>query len=111
VTEKGGALNAAKLWAEKVAALPPIPVRMTKEAVNMSAGALALPTSFMDRDQYLLTARSADFKEGAAAFFEKRKGEFRGDYLAGGDPGERLGLHMDVAGNFELGEFAHQEAP
>ena len=52
---------------------------MTKEAVNMAAGANAQAVSFMDRDQYLLTARSADFAEGVAAFKEKRKGEFRGD--------------------------------
>ena len=32
--EKGAALAAAWRWADKVAALPPIPVRMTKEAVN-----------------------------------------------------------------------------
>ena len=79
VTAKGGALATARTWADKVAALPPVPVRMTKEAVNMSAGSMNLPTSSMDRDQYLLTARSADFKEGAKAFFEKRKGEFKGD--------------------------------
>jgi len=79
VTEKGGALAAARVWADKVAALPPIPVRMTKEAVNVSAGAMNFATSFMDRDQYLLAARSNDFKEGAKAFFEKRKGKFEGD--------------------------------
>ena len=79
VTAKGGALAVAHRWAEKVASLPPIPVRMTKEAVNVSAGAMNFATSFMDRDQYLLAARSNDFKEGAKAFFEKRKGKFEGD--------------------------------
>jgi hypothetical protein len=27
----------------------------------------------MDRDQYLVTTRTADFREGRTAFFEKRK--------------------------------------
>jgi enoyl-CoA hydratase/carnithine racemase len=33
----------------------------------------------MDRDQYLLTSRSDDFREGAAAFFEKRPPKFSGN--------------------------------
>jgi enoyl-CoA hydratase/carnithine racemase len=79
VAPAGGALDAAWKWARKVAALPPLPVRMTKEAVNATANANHHATSFMDRDQYLLTARTADFREGAAAFFEKRPGKFTGN--------------------------------
>lgn len=79
IAPAGGALAAARAWADKVAALPPLPVRMTKEQVNMVAGANNLATSYMDRDQYLLTSRSQDFREGVAAFFEKRPGGFRGD--------------------------------
>ncbi len=79
VAPTGEALALAGDWARKVAALPPLPVRMTKEAVNASAHALHAATSFMDRDQYLLTARTEDFKEGARAFFEKRPGTFRGE--------------------------------
>lgn len=79
VTKAGEALQVAGDWARKVAALPPLPVRMTKEAVNGAANALHHATSFMDRDQYLLTARTDDFREGARAFFEKRPGAFKGD--------------------------------
>ena len=79
VTPAGGALKVAGDWARRVAALPPLPVRMTKEAVNATANANHHATSFMDRDQYLLTVRSADFREGTTAFFEKRPGTFEGN--------------------------------
>lgn len=79
VAKTGEALKIARDWARKVAALPPLPVRMTKEAVNAAVGALHAATSYIDRDQYLLTARSADFREGTSAFFEKRSGDFKGD--------------------------------
>jgi enoyl-CoA hydratase len=78
-TERGSALALAREWAAKIAALPPIPVRMTKEAVNAAANALHRSASAMDRDQWLLTSGTADFAEGARAFFEKRKAEFKGD--------------------------------
>ncbi len=79
VAPAGGALDAARVWAGKVAALPPLPVRMTKEAVDALDKANHHAATFMDRDQYLLTSRSADFREGAAAFFEKRPPKFSGN--------------------------------
>ena len=79
VAAQGRALAAARAWADKVVALPPLPVRMTKEQVNMIAGANHLASSYMDRDQYLLTSRTTDFREGVGAFFEKRPPDFRGD--------------------------------
>jgi len=78
-TETGGAMTMARVWAAKVAALPPIPVRMTKEAVNAASAALHKATSIMDRDQWMLTGETADFAEGGRAFMEKRKPVFRGD--------------------------------
>lgn len=78
VVAKGGALMAARAWAAKVAALPPVPVRMTKEAVNAVAHATAQASIYMDRDQYLLATSGEDFKEGVAAFREKRPGKFTG---------------------------------
>ncbi len=79
MTPKGGALAAARVWAAKVAALPPLPVRMTKEAINAQANALHRATSVMDRDQWMLTSETSDFREGAAAFLQKRPPKFRGD--------------------------------
>ncbi len=79
VVEAGGALAAARRWAAKVVALPPLPVRATKEAVNAIAAATATASIYMDRDQFLLMSRSNDYREGVAAFREKRPGQFKGD--------------------------------
>jgi len=79
VTAAGGALAAAHGWAAKVAALPPLPVRMTKEAITAASTAHHRAAAAMDRDQWLLTSATADFAEGAAAFRQKRKPVFKGD--------------------------------
>jgi enoyl-CoA hydratase len=79
VADKGHALKLARTWAEKVAGLPPLPIRMTKEAVNAQANANHHATSFMDRDQYLVTVKTQDFQEGVKSFFEKRPAVFKGD--------------------------------
>ena len=79
LAETGKALAVALDWANRLAALPPLPVRMTKEAVNAASLSNAWASSFMDRDQYLLTFGTDDFREGVKAFFDKRDPSFRGD--------------------------------
>lgn len=78
IAPDGGALTAARQWAEKTAALPPNAVRMTKQAVNAAANALHHATTFMDLDQYALTTTSEDYREAVKAFLEKRAPKFTG---------------------------------
>lgn len=79
LTAPGDALKKATELANQLAAMPPVPVRMIKRAVNTSANALNDATSFMDADQFLLTMGMEDATEGARAFFEKRKADFKGN--------------------------------
>ena len=79
VAPAGLALERARALADKVAALPPLPVRMTKQAIDAIAAATAQASIYMDRDQYLLTSGSNDFREGVQAFFDRRPGNFKGE--------------------------------
>jgi len=74
----GETAERARDLADQICALPPLAVRMTKQAINATANALHNATSFMDRDQYLLAVQSEDFKEAVTAFLEKRKPRFYG---------------------------------
>ena len=79
VVDDGRALDTALDMAARIAALPPIPVRMSKQAINEATNALHHATTFMDRDQFLLTAQTDDQKEAVAAFLEKRAPKFSGN--------------------------------
>lgn len=78
VVEDGATLGAARELAREIGRLPPLPVRMTKQAVNARANALNHVSSFMDRDQFLLASQTGDFAEAANAFLEKRPPRFTG---------------------------------
>ncbi|MCH1541921.1 MAG: enoyl-CoA hydratase/isomerase family protein [Alphaproteobacteria bacterium] len=69
----GGTLSAAQALAQKVLALPPVPVRMSKQAINAQANALSHLSSFMDREQYALLTGSDDNKAAVRAVIDKSK--------------------------------------
>lgn len=77
--DDGAALSTALERARRVAELPPLPVRMSKEAINAAALALAETASYMDRDQYLVALSTEDRREAVTAYLEKRKPDFRGE--------------------------------
>lgn len=79
LVDDGSALNAAMAVADEIAALPPLAVRMSKQAINATSNALANASCFMDRDQYLLAAHSEDYEEAITAFLEKRPANFKGN--------------------------------
>ena len=65
-------MSLAGKWAHKYADLPPVAVQMIKRSVNQYALALSEAVMHMDEDQWILAARSDDFKECVTAFVEKR---------------------------------------
>ena len=78
ICEEGEALVAARRWAEKVAALPPVAVRMAKRGITQAATALNAVSTFMDADQFALVSMSEDQREAVSAFLEKRTPKFSG---------------------------------
>jgi enoyl-CoA hydratase len=78
IAPDGGTLEAARAMAERVAKLPPVPVRMIKQGIERAAHPLAEALSAMDRDQFALAQRSEDYGEAVASFFEKRDPDYTG---------------------------------
>ncbi len=62
VVEDGQTLAAAEAFAQRVRAVPTLGVRVSKQAINAAANALAKATTFMDRDQLLMTMESSEYK-------------------------------------------------
>ncbi len=79
VVADGAAFTEARALAQKFADLPPLPVRMSKQSIDMAAKALNPAVTYMDRDQFALTGTSKDQQEAVSAFLEKRKPKFTGE--------------------------------
>jgi len=70
--------DATQAWARQIAAAPPLAVRRAKRAVYLSERSTLDEMLDYELDAQLACFRSADGKEGIAAFFEKRTPHFTG---------------------------------
>jgi len=67
----GEALKAARELADRLMAMPPAPLRMTKHAVNQAAGPLNHATSYMDLEQYVLCQSTEAHRASIDAFLRR----------------------------------------
>jgi enoyl-CoA hydratase len=72
-------LEEAKALARKVAQLPPLAVRMAKEAVNNVFNEYLDKGLTFERKNFYMLFATADQKEGMRAFIEKRPPEWKGE--------------------------------
>ena len=79
VVADGQAVPEAMAFAERIAALPPLPVTMTKTSINRLARARSTisPRTWTPTSSRW-PATSEDHAEGVAAFLQRRKPRFRG---------------------------------
>jgi enoyl-CoA hydratase/carnithine racemase len=64
--------------AGRAAGMPPVQLRMIKQAINASVFALDRAVSHADFDQFALAAASEDYKEGVESFLERRPPRYTG---------------------------------
>jgi enoyl-CoA hydratase len=58
---------------------PPIAAQMIKRSVNQIVSALDQAIMHMDKDQFLLSNLTEDYREGLLAFLQKRDATFTGN--------------------------------
>ncbi len=78
VVPDGEAAAHARTLADRAAAMPPVPLRMTKATVNAVAASGAAGTVHMDTEEVMLTELTEDFEEAMQAFRGRREPVFRG---------------------------------
>ena len=71
------ALAEARTLAERLARLPAVAIQAAKRAVRAGLDEGIEPGLALERELFLAVARTADAAEGASAFLEKRRPEFR----------------------------------
>ncbi|MBV6273426.1 enoyl-CoA hydratase/isomerase family protein [Alcaligenaceae bacterium CGII-47] len=71
VTDPGSALDEAQRLAERLLAVSPAPLRMTKQAINVAANALNHAVSYMDLEQYVTCQSTDAHKQALDAFFHR----------------------------------------
>jgi 2-(1,2-epoxy-1,2-dihydrophenyl)acetyl-CoA isomerase len=72
-------MNEARALAGQLAAAPTRAIGLIKRAVDRAATSTLEEALEFEADMQQLAGRTADHKEGVAAFLEKRKAEFRGE--------------------------------
>lgn len=72
-------LEQATEFAQTYVNKSPIAAQMIKRSINQIGGALDRALMHMDADQNLLTLATADQKEAAEAYLQKRRADFSGD--------------------------------
>ena len=75
---EGEAIDTALGWAARLAARPPLAVRVAKAATDAAAEAPRDAALQIERTAYAMLAQTADADEAAAAFIEKREPRFEG---------------------------------
>jgi enoyl-CoA hydratase/carnithine racemase len=76
--DAGAALDRALAMAQRLGALPPLAVAVAKQAIDAMGEASRDAGLLVERLGYGLLAQTADAREAAAAFSEKRPARFEG---------------------------------
>jgi len=72
-------MSAARAWAERVLALAPLAVRLSKRALNASSQMPLFAGLLYESTAQAITFESKDKAEGTSAFLEKRTPSFKGE--------------------------------